>query len=135
MQYTYAASVQRTWIYETVLSCLWPSCRVTGDNPTHADSYDIDMEVPASTADQATASLLQNLNTSREVEQVSTASQLLSVIPCTHQLLCEQHATVNLDLCISAEGCSLAAEGCQASRNAKLSDCKSFTHFGGMCAY
>lgn len=47
---------------------------MSGDNPSHADSYDIDMEVPASTADQATASLLQNLNTSREVEQVGTAS-------------------------------------------------------------
>ena len=66
-------------------------CRVSGDNPTHADSYDIDMEVPASTADQATASLLQNLNTSREVEQVRTASQLLSAVLVLYHLLCSEH--------------------------------------------
>ena len=48
------------------------------------------MEVPASTADQATATLLQNLNTSREAEQVT-------------QLLCKQHVRVRSDLCVDAE--------------------------------
>ena len=45
--------------------------RVSGASPTHADSYDIDIEVPAPITDQATATLLQNLNSSREIEQVS----------------------------------------------------------------
>lgn len=44
--------------------------RVSGASPTHPDSYDIDLEVPAPTMDQATAPLLQHLNTSREVEQL-----------------------------------------------------------------
>lgn len=44
--------------------------RVSGSSPTHADSYDIDIEVPAPVANQATATLLQNLNTSREIEQL-----------------------------------------------------------------
>ena len=44
-------------------------CRLSGDSPTHPDSYDIDLEVPAPTM-EATAPLLQHLNTSREVEQV-----------------------------------------------------------------
>ena len=45
---------------------------MSGSSPTLADSYDIDIEVPAPVTDQATATLLQNLNTSREVEQVVT---------------------------------------------------------------
>lgn len=100
-----------------------PSCRVSGDNPTHADSYDIDVEVPASTADQATATLLQNLNISREAEQVSTASQLL----------CKQRVRVRLDLCIDAEDWTGGTEGCQVLCNAKLSDCRAFTFWQHVC--
>ncbi|KAL3150613.1 hypothetical protein ABBQ32_000419 [Trebouxia sp. C0010 RCD-2024] len=57
--------------------------RVSGDNPTHPDSYDIDMEVPATTADQATASLLQNLNTSREVEQLD--QRIMNAVHRVHE--------------------------------------------------
>ena len=51
------------------------SCRVSGASPTQPDSYDIDLEVPAPTMDQATAPLLHNLNNSREIEQVSFLMQ------------------------------------------------------------
>lgn len=57
--------------------------RVSGDNPTHPDSYDIDMEVPASTADQTTAPLLQNLNTSRDIEQLD--QRIMNAVRRVHE--------------------------------------------------
>ena len=70
-------------------TCTWChgacTCRVSGASPTHPDSYDIDLEVPAPTMDQATAPLLQNLNNSREIEQVKPAAaspSCLSVSLC-----------------------------------------------------
>lgn len=62
-----------------LVSCQ-PCCRVSGESPTHADSYDIDMEVPAPITDQATAGLLQNLNSNREVEQVPFEPSIKSSI-------------------------------------------------------
>ena len=40
-------------------------------SPSQPESYDIAIEVPATALDQTTAPLLQHLNTSRDVEQVS----------------------------------------------------------------
>ena len=92
------------------------------------------MEVPASTADQATASLLQNLNTSREVEQVSTASQPLSATLCKYQLHCKQHVRVRLHLCIDAEVCTVTQKAIRfyAMPNCVIAD---HSEFDGMCAY
>lgn len=42
------------------------------------------MEVPASTADQTTAPLLQNLNTSRDIEQVRTTDMITVVMSIYH---------------------------------------------------